>query len=442
MYAILDIETTGGKYNEEGITEIAIHVFDGHKVVDRFISLVNPEREIQPFVVNLTGINNTMLRSAPKFHEVAKRIVQITENTVLVAHNAQFDYRILRTEFKRLGYEFERKTLCTVDLAKHLLPDAESYSLGKLVRSLGIPVSDRHRANGDALATLGLFKILLNKDSGKEIIKGTVRNESEGELTENQLRIVEKLPNAVGVYYMHNKDGEIIYLAKSQDLKKRVNQHFTNNSPEGRKLQKETKKVTFELTGNGLAAELKEYFETRRNRPKYRNKTRKRLFSHGLLVRSTTHGYLGLSIEPVTGGGAYVATFNSAQGGENFIDKITQEHSLYPQINSLSKEEAHRIPENTDEYNERVQKALDSHSVSQKNVVLLDKGRDVGEHCAFLIKDGKFRGFGYCGLNHQLNNIHILESIIVPMDGDSNAKHIIETYLRKRNGIKKMMLIP
>ena len=139
MYAILDIETTGGKYNEEGITEIAIYKFDGHEVVDQVISLVNPEKEIQPFVVNLTGINNNMLRTAPKFYEVAKRIVEITEDAVIVAHNAQFDYRILRTEFRRLGFNFERKTLCTVELAKQLLPDSESYSLGKLVRSLGIP---------------------------------------------------------------------------------------------------------------------------------------------------------------------------------------------------------------------------------------------------------------------------------------------------------------
>src|SRR5210317_2463693 len=159
MYAILDIETTGGKYNEEGITEIAIYKFDGHKVVDKFISLINPEREIQPFVVNLTGINSNMLRSAPKFYEVAKRIVEITEDCILVAHNAQFDYRILVTEFKRLGFDFQRKTLCTVDLSKKLIPNMESYSLGKLVRALGIPVSDRHRANGDALATLKLFKL-------------------------------------------------------------------------------------------------------------------------------------------------------------------------------------------------------------------------------------------------------------------------------------------
>src|SRR5690606_26910238 len=115
----------------------------GHQVVDQFICLINPEREIQPFVSKLTGINNAMLRSAPKFHEVAKRIVEITDQAIIVAHNAQFDYRILRTEFRRLGYDFQRKTLCTVDLSKQLIPDAESHSLGKLVRSLGIATSDR-----------------------------------------------------------------------------------------------------------------------------------------------------------------------------------------------------------------------------------------------------------------------------------------------------------
>ena len=133
-YAILDIETTGGKYNEEGITEIAIYRFDGDKVVDQFASLVNPEIPIQPFVVNLTGINNAMLRTAPKFHEVAKRIIEITNDAILVAHNAQFDNRILTTEFDRLGYNFDKQTLCTVELAKQLMPDMASYSLGKLVK--------------------------------------------------------------------------------------------------------------------------------------------------------------------------------------------------------------------------------------------------------------------------------------------------------------------
>ncbi len=453
MYVILDIETTGGKYNEEGITEIAIYKFDGHEVIDQFISLINPEKEIQPFVVNLTGINNKMLRSAPKFHEVAKRIVEITQDAVIVAHNAQFDYRILRTEFRRLGYNYERKTLCTVDLSKTLLPDAESYSLGKLVRSLGIPVSERHRANGDALATLKLFKLLLTKDSDKSILRKVVRNEAHGELSERQLDIVQQMPSATGMYYMHNKEGEIIFLDKSTDIKKRVNQHFTKNGDQARRLQKETKKVTFERTGNELVAMLKEYEELRRNKPKFNNKPRPVLFTHALYESVDTDGYINLAIGNSNGKMNNVTTFNGIHSATNFLDQINSEFHLCENLNGrsiaigpCSKYEANTCNgacqhiEDPSVYNARVHAALGKYHLNGKNMVIIDKGREIGEYSAVLIKNGIFQGLGYYELNHQINNIHILESIITPMKGDANTKHLIESYLRKKKVLKILEL--
>ena len=454
MYAVLDIETTGGKYNEEGITEIAIHKFDGHKVVDKFISLVNPEKDIQPFVVKLTGINTKMLRTAPKFHEVAKRIVEITEDAVIIAHNAQFDYRILRTEFRRLGYNFERKTLCTVELAQKLLPDAESYSLGKLVRSLGIAVSDRHRANGDALATLKLFKLLLAKDSDKEILKSVVKSETLGELSPRQLDIVDNVPSETGVYYMHNKDGDIIFLGKSSNIKKRVNQHFTKSGNRARKLQKETKKVSFEKTGSELVAQLKEYEELKRNKPKYNHSQKLRLFSH---VIYQTIDEKGFSILNVASANAVqdnlITTFNSIHGAKNLLHEISLEFELCDKINGFSKAknncgkyedgQCHGAcidKEKIETYNSRVQKAIDKYSINDKNIVIVDKGRDIGEYCAILVQKGQFKGLGFYDLNHQLNNIHILESLITPMNGDANTKHIIETFLRKRRVLKVIEL--
>lgn len=454
MYAILDIETTGGKYNEEGITEIAIHRFDGHQVTDKFISLVNPEKKIQPFVVKLTGINTKMLRTAPKFHEVAKRIVEITEGTVLIAHNAQFDYRILRTEFRRLGYNYERKTLCTVELAQKLLPEAESYSLGKLVRSLGIAVSDRHRANGDALATLQLFKLLLDKDSEKAILKTVVKAETLGELSPRQLDIVANVPSETGVYYMHNKDGDIIFLGKSTNIKKRVNQHFTKSGHRARRLQKETKKVTFEKTGSELVAQLKEYEELRRNKPKYNQRRNSRLFSH--VMHQVTHkeGYLALHIssaEMIQTG--FVTSFVSRQGAHNFLHEASLAYGLCDKINGISKAknqcgryEAKQCrgacigEEPIETYNQRVQDVIEKYSLNDKNQVIIDKGRETGEYCAILIQNGSFKGMGYYGLNHQINNIHILETLITPMKGDANTKHIIESYLRKRKVFKILEL--
>ena len=248
MYAILDIETTGGQFNEEGITEIAIYKFDGHEIVDQFISLVNPEKPIQPFVVKLTGINNAMLRSAPKFYEVAKRIIEMTEDSVVVAHNASFDYRILSTEFRRLGYDFQKETLCTVELSKKLIPGQLSYSLGKLVRALGIPMADRHRASGDAMATVKLFKMLLAKDLEKEIVKSLIKTEIKTGLSPKLLDIVEHLPSKTGIYYIHNEKGDLIYIGKSKNIKKRVNQHFSGTSRKCLKIQLEVYAVTFEET--------------------------------------------------------------------------------------------------------------------------------------------------------------------------------------------------
>ena len=367
MYAVLDIETTGGKYNEEGITEIAIHLFDGHQVIDQFISLVNPERDIQPFVVNLTGINNKMLQTAPKFHEVAKRIIEITEGSIIVAHNAQFDYRILRTEFRRLGYNYERKTICTVDLSKKLIPDAESHSLGKLVRSLGIAVSDRHRANGDALATLKLFKLLLSRDLDKNIIKEVVRAEKLGELSARQIDIVSQMPSERGVYYMYNKDGEIIYLGQTSDIKQKVNKHFIRDGKKSRNLQKETRKVTFELTGSELIARLKENEELQRNRPRH------------------NHWQDRFELQ-----------YASASNGHD---------NLYENI-------------------------------ANKDILIVDKGRETGEKSAVWLQNGELKGMGYFDLNHQINNIHILESLMTPMTSDSHTKRIIEDYLNSGKALK------
>ncbi|WP_349351378.1 MULTISPECIES: exonuclease domain-containing protein [unclassified Flagellimonas] len=440
MYAILDIESTGGKYNEEGITEIAIHRFDGHEVVDKFICLINPEREIQPFVAKLTGINNKMLRSAPKFHEVAKRIVEITEGTVLVAHNAQFDYRILRTEFRRLGYDFQRKTLCTVDLSKQLIPEAESHSLGKLARSLGIPMSDRHRANGDALATLKLFKLLLDKDSDKKIITEVIREETHGELSPNQLDMVFKLPSETGVYYMHDKDGEIIFLGKTKDIKKRVNQHFTNVGKIARKLQKETKKVTYETTGSELIAILKAYLEQKKNRPRYNHVSKKKLFTHTIDFSLNGTEHIVLDVEKDRTLEHEKMAFNGTEAAKSFLNKINEEFELCP--SSLGQEvcmseQNKGIAENC---NEKVRAAFEKYSIQNKDIALTDRGRQTGERSFILIKNGRLQGFGFVDLNHQINNIHILESIMTPMKSDENTTFIVEAYLRKNNRLKTIPL--
>jgi DNA polymerase-3 subunit epsilon len=449
MYAILDIETTGGKYNEEGITEIAIYKFDGHKIVDQFCSLVNPERPIQPFVVNLTGINNEMLRQAPKFYEVAKRIIEITEDCIIVAHNALFDNRILTTEFDRLGYQYEKETLCTVELSKKLIPDMPSYSLGKLVRSLGIPLSNRHRAQGDAKATVSLFKMLLAKDTSKEIITESLRKDPKRQLEPKLLDIIENAPTDTGVYYMHNKNGDIIYIGKSKNIKKRLTQHFTSDNRKSKKIQLEVTAVTYQKTGSELIALLKESQEIKQNKPIYNRALRKTLFSHQLSSFTDENGYINLRIEKADGRRKAITTFTNYQQAKSQLFKITEENQLCQKLTGLhdtktgcfqySIKECYGAclqKEPPEAYNSRVQAFLEKYNYETQHMLIIDRGREVEERSVILIENGIYKGFGFYNLNHQINNPKILKSIITPMDNNRDAQHIIQNYLRKNKVLK------
>ena len=278
MYTIVDIESTGGKFNEESIIEVAAYKFDGTSIKDQFISLVNPQRDIHPYVEKLTGITSKMVKTAPKFHEIAKRIVEITSDSILVAHNAQFDYRILQLEFKRLGYDFSMKSLCTVILSQELLPDQESYKLGRLSRSLGIPLKDRHRASGDALATVELFKILLEKDIKQNIIKKSIV-EFPGESMNSLFKdTIENLNNEVGVFYIYNKHKKLIYIDYSKDIKNKVVKLFTSKKFIPKYVQNNFKSIKVHKTGNISISVIKALNEIRSLKPKINNNIDPKIF--------------------------------------------------------------------------------------------------------------------------------------------------------------------
>lgn len=359
MYAIIDIETTGGKFNEEGITEIAIYKFDGHDVVDQLITLVNPQKDIQPFVVKLTGINNKMLRNAPKFHEIAKRVIEITKDCIIVAHNANFDYRILKTEYNRLGYTYERDSLCTVELSRKLIPDQASYSLGKLCKSLGIPMSDRHRASGDALATIQLFKLLVNKDSHKNIIENTVKHFNYDKTEEKLTKMIAAVPRVMGVYYLHREDGQIIFMGKGSNLKKEITKQFVKTSKRAKAFQKRTTSVSYELTGNMLLTHLKYYTELEINKPKFNLKSKRKL--------------------------------------------------LFSDFNN-------------------------------DTMLLVDKGRSIGEHGVIIIENNEVLGYCFTNLAFQENNLDVLKSMLTNVENKALAKTIIKNYLKTKKVAKIIRL--
>lgn len=451
MYAIIDLESTGGKYNEEGITEIAVYKFDGQEIVDQFSCLVNPEREIQPFVVKLTGINNTMLRHAPKFHEIAKRVVEITEDCVIVAHNAKFDYRLLRTEFSRLGYDFKRNTLCTVELSKRLIPGLPSYSLGKLVKNLGIPLTDRHRAIGDARATVKLFKLLLSKDTDKSIVSKHIQRKPHHNRGKALVKITESLPTKTGVYYIHNEKGQIIYIGKSRNIKSRISQHFSKKNQKSKQIQQEANSVSYDLTGNELIALLKENEEIKKLKPIYNHTSKKDLFQYALYADKDQRGYLNLKLAKTKPAKKHITSFTNLSQGKKALEKMVDSFDLCLKLTGL-----HRVQgacfnytikkchgaciqqESSEQYNKRVEQLIEQHSFDHKNRILVGPGRKPSEKSALLIEQGKFKGIAYFDLNFQMNSPEIIRHLLTPMSDNRDARHIIQSQLRKANPFKSV----
>jgi DNA polymerase-3 subunit epsilon len=390
-----------------------------------------------------------MLKNAPKFYEVAKRIVEITEDCIIVAHNSSFDYRILKTEFKRLGFPFKRKTLCTVELSKQLIPDMESYSLGKLARALGIPMSDRHRANGDAMATVKLFKMLLNKDLDKTIIKEAVQIEQKSKLAPNLKQIIEDLPSVTGVYYIHNENGEIIYIGKSNNIKKRINQHFTNKSSKSKKIQGMVRAVTYEKTGSELAALLKESEAIKKNKPLFNRALRRTIFTHALYSYKDENGYINLKIDKANSEALPITTFSTRASGKHFMFKVVEIYNLCQKLTGLytTKTSCFKydvkeclgaciIEEPSEAYNKRVNVLIDKHSYENKNMLIIDRGREIAEKSVFLIENGVFKGMGFFDLNHQISNKQVLLSLITPMTNNKDNQHIIQSYMRRNKRLK------
>ncbi len=417
--------------------------------MDQFISLVNPEIPIQPFVVKLTGINNAMLQSAPKFFEVAKRIIEMTNDSVLVAHNADFDYRILRTEFRRLGYDFNVKTLCTVELSKKLLPEQPSHSLGKLVRALGIPMADRHRASGDAMATVKLFKMLLDKDLSKEIVKEHIKFEIQKGIAPKLMEIMESVPSRTGVYYIHDIKGKLIYIGKSRNIKKRINQHFTGTTTKCKKIQSEVYTVTYDETGSELIALLKESEEIKINKPMLNRAQRKSIFQFALYAEKDKNDYLNLNLQKADGRKKEITSFASLQEAKNALFRITAHYNLCQKYTGLyiTKNECfqYKIKECDGacigkilpaEYNERVQEFIDKNSFESTNMILVDRGRNSSEHSAVLIENGIYKGYAFYDLNYQITQIEILKNILIPMQNNRDTRNIIQAYIRKSKTLK------
>ena len=447
MFSIIDIETTGGSSKRDKITEIAIYVHDGTKVIDSYSTLINPERTIPYFITNLTGIDNKMVEDAPKFYEVAQKIVEFTNDTVFIAHNVGFDYGFVHQEFKNLGFNFKRKKLCTVQLSRKLLPGMGSYSLGKLCENLDIEINGRHRAAGDALATVKLFEMLIDRDANNLIKKHFKNNTLSFSIPGNiPNELITPLPEQTGVYYFFDDEDNLIYIGKSNNIRSRVISHFNSNqSKKAIEMKQKIKRIDFELTGSELIALLKESEEIKQHLPLFNRAQRRSLFNYGIFAELELDGYIHLKARKIARQQIPIVSFYSLAEAKENLRRICDEYELclklsglYPTEGSCFYYQIERCQgacigeEEPDVYNQRVEQALDKYQFEDQNFIIIDQGRVIDEQCLVLVKSGKYMGYGYFDARHDEITTESANLFIDQKADNKDTRQIIRGYLKKK----------
>ena len=441
IYTIIDVETTG---QSNRITEISIFKYDGNSVIDEFTSLVNPNTYIPQHITALTGIDDHMVADAPRFEEVAQEILSITEGTIFVAHNVNFDYNVINGEFQRIGLEFTRKKLCTVRLSRRLLPGHRSYSLGKLCKALDIDLVGRHRARGDAEATVILFELLLEQTEAPEVFKEFLnKNSREATLPPNLPKATfEALPHAAGIYYFKDKKGKIIYVGKAKDLKKRVLSHFYSKTKKSQDMVRATGDIDFEVSGSELIALLMEDAAIKHHFPIYNKVAKRTVQSFAIFSYEDRKGILHLASNKGRLVPNPIVTLFSVREVRAYLEKICEKHQLCPKYCHLQESVAEcshfsiknckgicRDEESVEAYNDRVLEAIMDMANQKNDMVLREKGRHPNEEAFVMVKNGEYLGYGFVDKEETINHIDDLETFLIPQKNNMDIQKILKSRL-------------
>lgn len=438
MYAIVDIETTGSAAAYGKVTEIAILIHDGQRVVDEYQTLINPECGIPMGITSLTGISNEMVMNAPKFFEVAKEIHQMLEGNIFVAHNVNFDYSFIKKEFLELGSTFSLSKLCTVRLSRKIFPGLKSYSLGRLTEHFNIENAARHRAMGDARATAILMDLLIENDAGqiKEFLK---KNSKESDLPPNLPKeTFAALPELTGVYYFHDEHGKVLYVGKANSIKARIRNHFSASDVIYKQgLKDKIYDISFELCGDEMIAFLLESFEIKRLFPPYNKAQKYPSRKYGLYHYEDSRGFHRLSIGKVQKGHVPIKSFTSFDKARTFLIQFVKEHQLDPELCSLPASMMKYFgysfsASDQDVLKERFEKALVAINDAKDTFCLFGEGRTIGERSIVLVEEGLYKGFGFFDQDVEGSSLNDVKELVTSYPDNPDVHRIINQYKDKR----------
>ena len=422
--------------------------------MDEFTSLVNPECEIPYFITGLTGIDNDLVRDAPTLVEIAEQILEITRDTIFVAHSVGFDYNVIKNEFRSLDLEFSRKKLCTVRLSRKLIPGYNSYSLGKLCSALNIPLTDRHRARGDAHATTLLFQKLLRTEGAETVFKNFLNARSQETTLPPALpkHIYDGLPSTPGIYFFKNAKGKIIYVGKAINIKKRVLSHFYDKATKEIEMCAVTADIDYEHSGNELVALLMESAAIKHHYPEYNRSQKRNVQRYGIFTYEDRNGIYHLAFNKIKMAPNPVAIFYNTTDCRLYLEEICKTFSLCAKFCHLQEKvdtcSHYRIKkcdgicrgeETVDAYNKKVEDALLFIREKHDSLIIDEKGRALGESAFVILKNGIYMSYGFVDKDAQVNSIEDLEAFLQPQKNTLETERILQSYLtRNPHKVRKL----
>ena len=417
IYAIVDIETTGGFAAKNNITEIAILLIENGIVIKEFHSLINPLIKIPFYISQLTGIKDEMVANAPTFDEIADQIYDLLRDSVFVAHNVIFDFSFIHHNLKKLGYVWNPVKLCTVRLSRQIFPNLNSYSLGKLCTSLNIQLENRHRAFGDASATAILFKELLKNDDNGLILKMQKKNLIDVKLPNHfDPENFNQLPNTYGVYLFRDKANKVVYIGKANNLKKRVQQHFSGNNITSRRQSflNEIYSVDFIETGSEIMALLEEAKLIKHYWPKFNSALKRFEPKFDIISYQDQNKFLRLTIVKHQKNNVAIKSYDRVYDATNSLLNTLKNNELNPMYCRFYNQEKfdNQIIEDINSkfhnesltaHNHKFYLAMDEIIGQSKSYVIKVNGRNSSEYGYILVKDDLAYSFGFIDKDVDVN---------------------------------------
>lgn len=343
--AFVDVETTGGSFHHSRVIDIGIvRVHDG-VVTQTFSSLINPDGYIPAEITAMTGISQQDVETAPSFRQIRDEVEGLLENCVFVAHNVQFDYGFLKSEFQYLGKSFQSKHFCTAKLSRLLYPADKRHNLDSVIERCGLSCSQRHRALPDAQALWDFYQHI-QTNFPTDAVETAVQRALKAPSVPLKISdtVLQQLPESAGVYFFYGANDLPLYIGKSVHIKDRVRSHFSQShtSPTEWKISQQVERIETIQTAGELGALLTEAGLIKQHQPLYNRKLRN---AHQLVMAKKQvddAGYWQVRLETTDGSAGHAPTdcvgvFRSKRQAIEFLREIAQDHGLCDRLLGLEK---------------------------------------------------------------------------------------------------------